>query len=481
MDQQPLRLPPTAVLTANRITTSGPTTVATGTRRLYTCISYYGLFDSYNEMRENIENYHPDGKELTEWYSKNLTRIGQVVSAGVGEDFHVCFEPFRQSSWVTSSQITKTCYPSNLFRSACFTSWQTTLATLELPTFPEVIHQNSANFGMYSVDGHGSRFPATLGYYNKYNEFSMIVVKLPTLVNISIPLNCFVHNVTVLCVDSSISNFVVFHNISSPSGTIKNCSESGLVCYEVSALALVNLSKPKREPLSPVLRLLRGQPVPTAYASVADVKQVESAVNVNQEIAMYNFAILSKQIADIQQLSLHTALSVAKSDDLFLSNMWSQHFSTRFLNYDHFVIVPKSMPSPNNSNCINNNSLIYFAGRFVSKPSTEQCMVWQDNEVTNVPLLTNKALKQTSLSDFSHVKTAEESGWSYLMTHKQGLEEASLIHFQGGAGNSSLADLLKMPAGAISWVFRTLYGLSGFATVVCIIIVSAIILSILKR
>jgi hypothetical protein len=150
------------------------------------------------------------------------------------------------------------------------------------------------------------------------------------------------------------------------------------------------------------------------------------------------------------------------------------------LNYDHFITRPTEINKDLNSNCLKEENLVYKSGRFSKNFQNDSCMKWEGPNVTSIPLFTVKAVQTPAFNEFEHIPPVPESGWSYMQSHLEAIEEASLIHTGGGVTNTSLADLLALPAGALSSIIHALYGISGFASVFVFIILAVIVLNIVR-
>lgn len=467
-----MALPDNTILNTQRLSTNGKARVAVATRSLYRCTSFTGLITSYNSLKEEIIPMPPSKFELSEWVEHNMGRIGTVMTAGIGSDYENCNigSEFKSASWVESSEITKNCYPSNLWRYSCFMSWLLHFKIIELPTF---LDTSSNNLETYIVTPAGEKLEAKEGAYRTKGNHALLIISTPKKVTAPTTLNCFNNHENSVCIDNTFGDFVQIPKLSEPipASTMYVCQFTHCHVFTpqnvlklktlISASALANLKATRN---NQIRKKRDNQNLPTETASYADIAELQSHVNILYQTNLYNIAILSNKINELERIQYHTVLSLAKLDDYFLSNLWQHSFSTHFLNYNTFVIRPHPIPLDINSNCRRNQSEIYVAGRFVPKKESDHCMSWENSNVTKLNLYTSKDLIMPSFSNIEHIKTNPEFSWTYLMAHRHGLEEAMVLRQYGGATSTGLADVLQFSRGSIPEIIATLFGLSGFST-----------------
>ncbi|KAJ1518775.1 hypothetical protein ONE63_011615 [Megalurothrips usitatus] len=174
------------------------------------------------------------------------------------------------------------------------------------------------------------------------------------------------------------------------------------------------------------------EPRPTDSASVADVEELQDRLHALYQAHLYNSAVLSNAVAELQRIQYHTTLSLAKLDDHLLAHIWQQSFSTHFVNYDTFTAKPAPVHKVRNSNCRNNQTHIFVAGRYVTKHKQEECVAWKDNEVAVVPLYANHHLVLPSASSIRHTPTSPDFSWTALLQKRSGLDEGVALRVFGG-------------------------------------------------
>jgi len=186
--------------------------------------------------------------------------------------------------------------------------------------------------------------------------------------------------------------------------------------------------------------------LPGQSASLSDLTDLEDHLMMLLQSTTYNTILLQQQISNLQNTIHYMVASLGKLDDSLLANIWSHHFTTEFLNYDHFNIRPKSFPSIPNSNC--KGSQIYHCGRFIPKGKKDKCVTW--TESTPIQLFNSSQFILTNFSHINHTTVNQEIGWSFVVDHKDGLAEAAVLRSYGGFQNSAVIDILGYREGSIN-------------------------------
>ena len=477
-----LQLPSNVLLTTSKLETNGTATVAVATRKLYRCVSYASVLSTYNSVDEEIIAAPPSKQELIEWVSKNKAKIGATVSGGVGSDFTPCSNgsSFLYDEWVDSSEITKNCYPSHTFRYACFMSWYAHFKLIHLPVF---MNTSNSELAPYIISPAGSPLPARKHEYDTHAEHAVLIVHVPERITTDVDVNCFVNQKEITCIEPASNHFLRFAIPAQfPRTDIMICQFH--FCLKFSSITIKQLIDLQSDVLdahkqstSTLLNRRKRSTdnvLPTEPASYADLLELQDHVHVLRQSDVYNVILLYSQQQEITRIQHHIILNLAKIDDSFLSKLWGQSFLTHFLNYDHFTIKPFGIPYIRNSNCNKNKTEIYLAGRFVQRTDKEICYSWEQENVTEVSVVHAKNLVLPMYSKIRHTSTQQDFSWSYLMGHRSGMEEGSMLRQFGGVRNSAILDLQNFGPGTLFTSIFSLFGLSGFSS----ISVSALILMV---
>jgi len=477
----------------------------------------------------------PSKSELEEWSIRKMAVIGSPVKEGVGDAFTAC-QPgneLRNPISVPTSSIIKNCYPSNLFRSACFTSWEAHFEIISLPIFLDTARNESA----YIITPSGTKLSAEVGAYCTSDVHALLITAVPKTLTNTVTLNCFVSATGLACIDlltgqfghmtmpdnpASATNFRhcnyhycwdfpaaffqkmaelqdnarVAHNqadpglarrrrsISDPPGTIHVWHPSWLSPADPDATWLP-ANFPRRGTAPPIAtpappRSPGGLPesfgfnaLPTSAATTADVECLEERVQTLYQTNLYNLAVLSHQVNDLRRNQYHILLSLSKLDDQLLAHLWHQSFTTHFVSYDQFSIKPSPVQhasASRSSNCRHNNTEIFLAGRYVAKTTDDQCHTWTEADVTKVDVFAREKLVVPAASAIRHTAAQQEFSWSALLRQRAGLEEGTLLRQFGGVRSTGLADVLNFPPSLIPAYFNTLFPLSGLGTLSFIIL-----------
>ena len=236
------------------------------------------------------------------------------------------------------------------------------------------------------------------------------MTSVPTVSKTVVDVNCFFGLDRFACLDNDSGNYVEFTEFGE--GLIRKCTFTA--CYDIpsseASKAQTHIDNtrtaharqrremqttPSHPPrmfkpspsLSPEQRTNEiYQEDPTAFASLADFRNLEQHLLSLHQTNLFNFVTLQHRMLEIQRVSLHTILSLSKLDDYLLSHLFDHHFKTQLLNYDHFLVQHNDFTSMPNSNCNENKTKIFHCGRYVSKSDSEKCITW------SVKLLRNSAL-----------------------------------------------------------------------------------------
>ena len=491
-----LHLPSNILQIVDSVTYDGPATVAVASRTVYKCVSFASLISTYNSMDETLTPMPPSKAELEAWIRHNGAVIGPTVNGGTGEEFAPCNpgSELLTTRVVDSAEIVKSCYPSNLFRSACFLSWSAHFKIIQLPVFMDALNSS------YIISPSGQKLPAVVGEYHSQDSHALLITAAPRSITKHVTLNCFLNHKEVACVDmdaSSYARLTLPPQTTDPNQNFVLCKFS--FCWHFPGSFFTHLSdvqdavtvahnqatedrkiqRMRRKRNTPTAST-EGEPekpsrfvvntLPTSPASYADVEAVEERLHSLYQIQLYNTLVQSRQISDLERIQFHTVLSVAKLDDKYLSQLWQQSFTTHFLNYDHFTIRPYPRHDVTDSNCRRQDSEIYLSGHFVPRQKPEVCHRWQPHDVTGLTLYQTDHLIFPSYSDVKHTAAQSEFSWSDLLSKRHGLDEGMLLRHYGGVRSTGLIDTLQYPPNLIPTYFASLFSLSGIGTLGFILI-----------
>ena len=493
-------IPPNIQQDATCTTYDGTATVALASRTLYRCVSYASLISTYNSMDEHMIPMPPSRPELEEWTKRKQVAIGSEVNGGVGSEFDPCISgnELKDARFVDSSEITRNCYPSNMFRSACFMSWSANFKLASLPIFMD------SNGTAYIVSPSGAKLPAVVGSYHSQENHALLITALPRKSVSQVKINCFINHTEIACLDPATSQFsrIDFPVNNYPPATPESYTHCRFhFCWTFpaaffrsmqeerdnirkaheSATGERSLRRRRRSAQSapdpntdfelitqrPTFWLFSRptEPLPTTAASVADFENLQDQLHTLYQAQQFNTAILSVQISELQKAQYHTALSVAKQDDLYLSHLWQQSFSTHFLNYDTFTINPTPVHHTPSSNCRKSGKEIFLSGRYVKKGRQDRCHIWSPSEVSSIPMFHHHQLVVPTASTIKHTATDQEFSWSYLLNKRSGLEEGATLRHFGGVRSTGLVDILGYAPSIIPTLFHSLFSLSSFGVV----------------
>ncbi|KAJ1526522.1 hypothetical protein ONE63_008110 [Megalurothrips usitatus] len=395
--------------------------------------------------------------EMSEMIRRKMVIVGPEVSEGVGSDFDHCIpdNELKSPRFVDPAEISHSCHPSNLFRSACFTSWSAHFKLISLPIFMDTSNNS------YLISPSGAKIPAVENYYHSEDGHSLVITNIPRRIEKRVTLNCFSNHADIACTDTSSGRFSRM-DIPAPSDaepqdyvncrhtycwrfpvqffrTMRNHRKDVQTAHDTATKAhslrrrrattphdpnsdavwTINwpvytgnvpvVPLPPAVPASPAFPQPRPavpippsgpEPRPTDSASVADMEELQDRLHALYQAHLYKSAVLANAVAELQRILYHTTLSLAKLDDHLLAHIWQQSSSTHFVKYDTFTAKPAPVHK------VRNQTHIFVAGRYVTKHKEEECVAWKDSEVAVVPLFANHHLVLPSASSIRHTPTS---------------------------------------------------------------------------